>query len=65
MGSSPVMEGYAALVIWKQSEERLHLRFTEVISDGDSRTIVMLQKEKPYGENVMITKHEYVGHVQK
>ena len=65
VGSSPAMEGYAALEIWKRSEERLHLRFTEVISDRDSKTIAMLQKAKPYGENMMITKHECVRHVQK
>ena len=54
MGSSPAMEGYAALEIWKRSEERLHLRFTEVISDGDSKTIAMLQKARPYGEGVSV-----------
>ena len=53
-GSSPSMEAEAALDIWKRSEECLHLRFTEVISDGDH-----------YGENVTITKYECVGHIQK
>ena len=33
-GFSPAMEVVAALDIWNRSEERLYLRFTEVISDG-------------------------------
>lgn len=64
-GSSPAMEAEAALAIWKRSEDRLHLRFTQVISDGDSKTVAQLQEEKPYGENVTITKYECVGHIQK
>ena len=63
--SSPAMEPAAALDIWKRSEEHLHLRFTEVISDGDSKTVAMLQESSPYGKNVAITKYECVGHVQK
>ncbi len=51
--------------IWKRSESNLHLRFTEVISDGDAKTIVTLNESKPYGEDVTIIKHECVGHVQK
>ena len=61
-GSSGAMEVMAALEIWKRSEERLHLRFTEVISDGDAKTVTKLQESKPYGEDVTITKYECVGH---
>ena len=64
-GSSGAMEVMAALEIWKRSEEHLHLRFTEVISDGDAKTVTKLQESKPYGEGVTITKYECVGHVQK
>lgn len=58
-GSSPAMEAAAALDIWKWSEEHLHLRFMEVISDGDSKTIAMLHESEPYGKNVVITKKYY------
>ena len=49
-GSSPAMEAAAALDIWKRSEEHLHLRFTEVIGNGDSKMITMLQESEPYGK---------------
>ena len=59
------MECDAAAELWKRSEERLHLRYTEIICDGDSKTITHLNDLKPYGEEVTITKHECIGHVQK
>ena len=64
-GSSPAMECAGALVLWKRSVEARHLRYTEVISDGDSKTIGVLNDDEPYGSSVKITKHECVGHVQK
>ena len=64
-GSSPAMEAEGALRIWKRSVELLKLRYTTVISDGDSKTIKMLNDHKPYGEGITIEKHECVGHVQK
>ena len=48
-----------------RSKEKLHLRYTEVISDGDTKTVSHLNDVNPYGEGVMIVKHECVGHVQK
>ena len=35
-GSSPAMECNAAVDIWRRLEETLHLRYTEIICDGDS-----------------------------
>ena len=49
-GSSPSMELEGVLRIWKRSQEKLHLRYTEVIPDGDSKTVKALKKVKPYGE---------------
>ncbi len=63
-GSSPAMEAKGALVLWKRSIARLNVRYTSVVSDGDSKTIKTLQEAKPYGE-VPIVKYECVGHVQK
>ena len=63
-GSSPAMEAEGALQMWKRLVETLKLRYTTVISDGDSKTIKHLNNNKPYGE-VEIEKHECVGHVQK
>lgn len=64
-GSSPAMEMQGALVLWRRSVERLNLRYTTVVSDGDSKTVRNLNVEEPYGEGVNIEKHECVGHVQK
>ena len=64
-GSSPAMECAGALILWKRSVEARHLRYTEVISDGDSKTIAVLNEREPYSSGVKITKHEGVGHVQK
>ena len=64
-GSSPAMEMEGAKVLWSRSVERLNLRYTTVVSDGDSKTIQALNEMKPYGEDVPIVKHECVVHVQK
>ena len=63
--SSPSMEAAAGLILWKRSVSRLNLRYVNVISDGDSKTMKALRKAKPYGEDVKLTKYECVGHVQK
>ena len=47
------------MVIQKQSV------LSDVISDGDSKTVSSLNKSEPYGPGVIIVKHECVGHVQK
>ena len=51
--------------IWNRSVEKLHLRYTTIISDGDSKTHKLLCDLQPYGPNVKIVKHECVGHVEK
>ena len=45
-GSSPTMEMEAATELFSRSEEYLHLQYTQVISDGDSKTIGHLYKVK-------------------
>lgn len=63
-GSSPAMELAGARKIFSRSVQKYKLRYSTVISDGDSKTIVSLNSEKVYGA-VAIVKHECVGHVQK
>lgn len=58
------MEVEAALILWKRSLERHNLRYTTVLSDGDSRTYLALQEEKVYGY-IEIEKEDCVNHVQK
>lgn len=62
-GSSPAMECEGVLRIWSRSVEKRHLRYTELISDGDCKSLATLNEHKPYGTNVAVEKHECVGHV--
>ena len=62
-GSSPAMECEGALIMWRRSESRHNLRYTDIISDGDSKTFSLLSEKKPYP--VPMKKLECVGHVQK
>ncbi len=55
-GSSPAMECAGVLILWERSVEARHLRYTEVISDGDSKTIAVLNEREPYGSGVKITR---------
>ena len=41
------------------------LRYTQLISDGDSKTHSMLLQIQPYGEDHVVEKMDCVGHVQK
>ena len=42
-----------------------NLRYTTFIGDGDSKSFSAIQRMKPYGSDVTITKEECVGHVAK
>ena len=63
-GSSPAMECAGVLKIWNRSVLKYHLRYTQMISDGDCKSLTHLNQHQPYGD-VAIIKHECVGHVQK
>ncbi|KAH7954497.1 hypothetical protein HPB49_019203 [Dermacentor silvarum] len=58
------MEVEATLILFKRSLERHNLRYTTILSDGDSRTYLALQEEKVYGY-LQIDKEDCVNHVQK
>ena len=64
-GSSSVMESTGALAIWKRSVSKNKLRYTQMISDGDSKIFKLLSNQLPYGASNLVSKHECVGHVQK
>ena len=63
-GSSPAMELEGARKIFARSISKYKLRYSTVISDGDSKTVNALNEDGVYGD-VKIVKHECVGHVQK
>ena len=63
--SSSAMKSTGVLAIWKRSVSKNMLRYTQMISDGDSKTFKLLSDQLPYGASNLVSKHECVGHVQK
>lgn len=62
-GSSGGMEAFAAELLWKRSTD-YGLRYTTLLSDGDSKTFNHLQNLKIYGP-IKLVKEECVNHVSK
>lgn len=62
-GSSGGMEAVAAERLWKRSLD-FGLRYTTLLSDGDSKTFIHLQNLKIYG-SVELKKEECINHVAK
>ena len=62
-GSSGNMEVVGSERIWLRSVAKNKLRYTTIISDGDSKAFN--NEVKPYGLDVGFIKQECVGHVQK
>lgn len=64
-GSSNSMEAAAAVEMWKRSIDLNKLRYTTIISDGDSKTHQQLQMLAVYGPDIQITKDECLNHIAK
>ena len=62
--SSGAMEKSAAEVMWGRSEKS-GLRYTEMVSDGDSKAFNHVSELQIYGKDVKIKKVECVNHVKK
>ena len=63
-GPSTSMETQAAKALWLRSE-KIGLRYTTVLSDGDNKTISALNDLKPYNSTESIEKLDCVNHVHK
>ena len=61
-GYSGSMEQDAMVIIFKRSKSKLKLRYTSFL---DTKCIDKINKAKPYGPRVTVTKEECVGHVAK
>ena len=48
-GSSPAMEAEGAVRLWSCSLEQYHLRYTKMVSDGDSKSSAQLTQLMRYG----------------
>ena len=64
-GSSSTMESTGALLIWKWPVSKNMLRYTQMKSDGDSKTFKLLSNQLPMVRPNLVSKHECVGHVPK
>ena len=64
-GSAPAMEPNGVIEIFRRSETKHRLRYTDYIGDGDTKSFKMVSESKPYCDDVEIVKKECVGHVQK
>ena len=66
-GSSEAMEAEAAKDIFLRSVEKLGLRYTVFVGDGDSSCFSSVKQKcfEVFGENYIIVKEECVGHIQK
>ena len=64
-GSAGGMEVVAATVMWNRSIELHGVRYTIVVSDGDSKAYDTVVEEQPYGPDVQIVKEECINHVSK
>ena len=62
-GSANSMEVASALKIFKRSIACYNLRYTQVLCDGDAKTIASLNKEHVY--DIAIEKEDCVNHVAK
>ncbi|CAN8025115.1 unnamed protein product [Ixodes persulcatus] len=58
------MEVEAALILFQRSWERHNVRYTTVLSDGDSRSFLALQEAEVYGY-IPVNKEDCVNHVKK
>ena len=61
------MEAEAAKDIFMRSIEKLGLRFTPFVGDGDSSCFGSVRRKclEVFGEDYMVIKEECVGHIQK
>ena len=59
------MEQQCAKAIWERSVEKHGLRYTTMLSGGDSKSYSLLVESKVYGNDIVIEKEECVNHVSK
>ena len=64
-GSAGKMEIDAIVEMFHRSEEKYEVRYVKYIGDGDSKTFKDILDADPYGEEVLVSKKECVGHVDK
>ena len=64
-GSANSMEQECAKLLWQRSVEKYRLRYTTMLSDGDSKSFALLNEMNVYGSDIQIMEEECVNHVSK
>lgn len=64
-GTSGMMEVKAAEVLWSRSIEKYKIRYTTMVSDGDSKSYNRLLELQPYGPQFQVEKEDCLNHVGK
>ena len=59
------MEVEAAVRLWERSVEDHKLRYTTILSDGDSKAYDVVKESKVYEPDVTTEKEDCVNHVSK
>ena len=60
-----MMEVVGMQRIFERSNVVRNVCYTHYIGDGDCKMFSSIEKSKPYGDNLSITKIECDGHIQK
>ncbi|GFV61275.1 uncharacterized protein TNCV_2282671 [Trichonephila clavipes] len=64
-GSSSSMEMEAAAILWQRSIKECNMRYTCILSDGDSKTFQHLMSLNIYGKGKPIKQEECINHIFK
>ncbi|GFY02774.1 uncharacterized protein TNCV_3506541 [Trichonephila clavipes] len=64
-GFSSSMEMEAAAILWQRSIKECNMRYTCILSDGDSKTFQHLMSLNIYGKGKPIKKEECINHISK
>ncbi len=64
-GSFNAMEMEGASIMWNRSLEKHNLRYSFMVSDGDSKAFNKVSENNNYGSNCKVQKIDCIGHIQK
>jgi hypothetical protein len=64
-GSAAKMEVVGMQRIFHRSSHFYNVRYSQYIGDGDCKTFNAVKQSEPYGKDLVISKIECVGHIQK
>ncbi|KAK3717160.1 hypothetical protein RRG08_010971 [Elysia crispata] len=64
-GTAGMMEVHVSKIMWARSVMKHNMRYTIVVSDGDSKSFNAVSEMRPYGPHCIIEKEDCINHVCK